>query len=259
MDVKDRAMTNNPVSVAGHLRLRDFSKSLVTANEANLSSSRPTPAAIVLTQISTGSNAEKGQYEIEDPREKLLSLGSSHVERFEKRGERIDSSQVNSVPSLNRPNHRLLRTNEKTEDTSLMKTPCEYCEHVFTNEADLNDHIGRFHAGVKKFVCFVCHKRFKRKQSLENHVLMIHGGAGSGVTTVASGTSGGSVVTDSNEVGNYNGDSLQGRHTDLINAREQMMMLMMKRKLEFSAAAVASRANHEQQQPPENNGDARDS
>ena len=183
-------------------------------------------------------NAEKGQPRPEDPGEKLLSLTSSRVmERFDKHSERNEW------------------LNEKTEDKSLMKTPCEYCDHVFMNEADLNDHIGRFHAGVKKFVCFVCHKRFKRKQSLENHVLMIHG-SGSATTTASSG-GGGGVVTDSHEVGNYNGNSTLGGHVNLSNAREQMIMLMMKRKLEFSA--IASRANNEQHQQKENSGDACDS
>ena len=64
----------------------------------------------------------------------------------------------------------------------VLERKCDYCDHLFNREADLNDHVGRFHAGVKKYVCFVCHKRFKRKQSLENHVLMIHGVSGSGAT-----------------------------------------------------------------------------
>merc|ERR1711997_700174 len=123
--------------------------------------------------------------------------------------------------------------NDKTAADNHAKIPCDYCDHTFAREADLNDHIGRFHAGVKKYVCFVCHKRFKRKQSLENHVLMIHGVSGSGAPVPSGSGAGG---TTGNDGGNpSNGSHISERNAE-ITSREQMIMMMIEKgKAELAA------------------------
>merc|ERR1719189_1973128 len=191
-------------SRTGALRLKQFCKSLAGANVLQM------PESNLHTSLSFSQN-ENGRNEL---REKLAAMTSLHMDHFEKKRS-LDPSTSVSLTSSSRPDNEhfvngriFTRDNslhsrsdtlleggkskaqngkEKSSGDDLRKIPCDYCDHTFIREADLNDHVGRFHAGVKKYVCFVCHKRFKRKQSLENHVLMIHGVSGSG-PPVASGS-----------------------------------------------------------------------
>ena len=237
-------------SRTGALRLKQFCKSLAGANVLQM------PESNLHTSLSFSQN-ENGRNEL---REKLAAMTSLHMDHFEKKRS-LDPSTSVSLTSSSRPDNEhfvngriFTRDNslhsrsdtlleggkskaqngkEKSSGDDLRKIPCDYCDHIFIREADLNDHVGRFHAGVKKYVCFVCHKRFKRKQSLENHVLMIHGVSGSG-TPVASGSGAGG--TTGNDGGNpSNGSHISERNAE-ITSREQMIMMMIEKgKAELAA------------------------
>ena len=257
----DNDLTKSPI---GTLRLRQFSKSLTGANVANVPNPNP-QSSLSFTEARTGkyylSSMTENRNDRDNHREKMVGSSSFQMEQFEKRGQ-YDAANI-SFPSssssrpenehflnvlkrgeslhgrtnINSEEQPKSRSSEKQKEArdNLMKISCDYCEHFFSNDVDLNDHVGRFHAGVKKFVCFVCHKRFKRKQSLENHVLMIHGVPGSGV---------GSGITNAYESGNYNsGDGLPGRRVE-TNTRDQMIMLLIeKEKAELVASGKLGNGN----------------
>ena len=263
--MKDISISNDLTqSCSGTLRLRQFSKSLIDANVVNASNSK-SQSILSLTQATTGKghlpSSKEGRHERVEHRESIIGFSSLQMERFEKR-DQFDPAKLSSLTSSSRPENEQfidslrrekslhIRTkicpegkakgklvSLETEDRDkLTRIPCDYCDHLFLKEADLNDHIGRFHAGVKKFVCFVCHKRFKRKQSLENHVLMIHGVSGSGAAVS------GSVVTNANDGGNYNnGNNHSGRNSEM-NSRDQMIMMMLEKE-KADLAAGGKREN----------------
>ena len=248
-------------SSTGALRLKQFSKSLTGANVIQMPISK-IPSALSFNQ-QTGKGRSFGnlddQHERDELRDKLIGLSSLQMEQHYEKREHFDPAKSGShTSSSNRPeNEHFLdllgrgkslhpstkscaegnskhAQKEKNCGDNLAKIPCDYCDHLFIREADLNDHIGRFHAGVKKYVCFVCHKRFKRKQSLENHVLMIHGVSGSGATS----SGGGSVVPpNANDTGSRNNGNnhLPGRHVELTSREQMIMMMIEKGKAELAA------------------------
>ena len=240
-------------SSTGSLRLKPFSKSLTGANVIQMASSAGT-SSLSFQQMNTRKDHSfgnlDGMHERTELKNKIMGLSRLQMEQFENR-DQCDPAKPGSHMLSNRPENdyyldilsrsksfpasaktlqdgqsNKLHLNDKTAGDNNDKIPCDYCDHTFAREADLNDHIGRFHAGVKKYVCFVCHKRFKRKQSLENHVTMIHGVSCSATTSSGNGGSG---VTNVNGSGlRNNGNSLHGR-TPEMPTREQMLMMMIEK------------------------------
>ena len=253
-------------SSAGALRLKQFSKSLSGTNVIQMSKPGE-QSSLSLTKVTSGKGhlfkTLEGRHDGDDLTNKIVGLSSLQLEQFEKRN-RFDPAKSSSSTSSSRPETESLidvfnrektlylssksypeeksnnqNINDMSSGDNLAKIPCDYCDHLFNREADLNDHVGRFHAGVKKYVCFVCHKRFKRKQSLENHVLMIHGVSGSGATPGGSGR-----VTNANVgVNHNNGNILSGRTAEMTSREQMIMMMIEKGKAELAAGRLLQNGN----------------
>lgn len=202
-----------------------------------------------------------GLHERSELTNKMIGLSRLQMERFENQ-ERFDPARPSSHMLSNRPekdpyldilsrgkslsaNVRTVQDGQsknnhledKTSGGNHAKIPCDYCDHTFDREADLNDHIGRFHAGVKKYVCFVCHKRFKRKQSLENHVVMIHGVSSSSVATSGRNGSGMSSASANDGGTRNNGNSHLARIPEMPTREQMLMMMIEKGKANLNLAA----------------------
>ena len=233
--------------------MKPFSKSLTGANVI-----QPPSASGISTLSFEQMNARKDHlfrnsedmHERNDLRNKMMGLSRLQMEQLENQ-ERFEAARPSSHQLSNRPENdhyldilsrgksfpasaksiqdgqsKKNHLDDKTSGGNLAKIPCDYCDHTFDREADLNDHIGRFHAGVKKYVCFVCHKRFKRKQSLENHVLMIHGHSSSSAST--SGSNGNGMSNSGDSGIRNNGNSHLARIPEMPT-REQMLMMMIEK------------------------------
>ena len=63
--------------------------------------------------------------------------------------------------------------NMKQHMTCTHVNKCDQCDKVFTNIANLKDHL-EFHESLKKFKCDICEKGFPSAPKLKRHVTNVH-------------------------------------------------------------------------------------
>ena len=65
---------------------------------------------------------------------------------------------------------------KEIENINVKRTKCLICNHSFTNESVLINHVISVHEGKKPYKCSICNYSFSQKGDMKKHVETVHEG-----------------------------------------------------------------------------------